>query len=370
MLTSTMPWHIKQLKGMYEKTNKLHFDYPVQRKSGQWDELQQSLWFHSMLSGFPLPAMFLYKTGENYQVIDGKQRLLSTMIPFVSDEYALHAETPPVIDSNTGEETVIAGKKFSELIEDHQQDILNKKMTCQLILEATDEEIIELFNRLNNGTPLTKNQKARPAMGNENSKKLDEIASLEFIKNTASFTKLQRRRQEDELTIIQTEMLVKEDAWKDFKADSVLEYSKALRTKEDVFSGLKEIFDFLQESFETIDEPLRPKKILKKLHIPTLAATAHYAIQNRISAITFGQWVSEFETEVANPESNYRVHTGAGSIKKDKVMCRKATMIESLQEFVVENGVQDSMLDEHEQVESDQVEDGQEQGTEEEKVEA
>ena len=165
MKKSTTPQNIKTLKKWYE-AGTLNTDHPVQRVSGIWNNLQQSLLIHSVLSDFIIPPLYMLKEKVDkttvYHLLEGKQRVTS-LFSFINEEYSLHPKTPKVVLD--GKEYVIALKKFSELEEELKDEILGYFFTIYQIEEASEEEVEESFARLNSGTALSKIQLSRPKMG-------------------------------------------------------------------------------------------------------------------------------------------------------------------------------------------------------------
>lgn len=210
MIRTTLNWTVKNLKSMYDEKETLSFNHPIQRQSAQWDNEQQSLLIHSMLANFPVPAVYVHKTESievdakgkhsyTYSVLDGKQRM-TTVFSFINGEYALSEDIPDVeIEDVTYE---IAGKYFEDLDEDVQQEILRFRFNIQAFEDVTDEMIEDIFFRLNNSTPLTKSQKARPLMGVENSIFINDILAGRFFTEKCTFSKMQLKRSDDMCTLL------------------------------------------------------------------------------------------------------------------------------------------------------------------------
>jgi len=90
-------------------------------------------------------------------------KIFTLLFSFINDEWMTHAKTPKVVFE--GKEYDISLKKFSELDNDIQSAIMGYRFTSYQLENCTDEEIEETFARLNEGTPLSKIQQARPKMG-------------------------------------------------------------------------------------------------------------------------------------------------------------------------------------------------------------
>lgn len=351
MKKTTVNWNVKRL-GRASDNGELNFDYPIQRAGGQWDNLQKSLLIHSITGDYPVPPVLLLK-GEidekdvNF-VLDGKQRI-TNIIDFVSgvaDEdgnyplnaYPLHAETPTVTLDGTEEEFELAGKYFDQLDSDVQAEILTTNIGIQRLEGATDEEIEELFYRWNNGTPLTKQQKARAKMGVENAVVINSLQKHSFLQTEKMFTALQRRRSDDEAVVLQTLMLMKEgNNIESFVADKLLEFATEMRNEDisEYTNALQVALDYANESVTEYNP------ILKKLHLPTLLIVAKKAHDEGVEPSVFGAWVEDFSLafnprtrDKALVKTNYKSFTGAGSVKKDRVLGRRNAMITHFNEFI------------------------------------
>ncbi|WP_175076436.1 DUF262 domain-containing protein [Bacillus glycinifermentans] len=353
MKTTSPSWSIKDLLRMSE-SGELNFNYPIQRPSGQWDELQKSLFIHTAASGWAMPPILVFKDGKYEYVLDGKQRS-SNLINFVkgvrdtktgvypNEAYPLHVETPSLtIQGMNGKmKTVeIAGKYFDELPQDVQSEIMTTNIPVQRIEDATDEEIEELFFRWNNGTPLTKQQKSRAKMGTKNAALIEELLKHPFMNEVAKFTPLQRRRSDDEAVILQTIMLMKDkDKIESFVADKILEFATEMRNADltSITKEFKAILDYVESA--NVTSPL-----FKKLQLPTVFMVAKKAKDQKISPEIFGQWVEDFnyalgkrskEKALVKVEDDYKQkYQGAGSVKRHKIIGRLNAMMSHFDEFI------------------------------------
>lgn len=139
--------------------DKYDFDPAYQRKS-VWSDEKQSFFIDSILKNFPMPPIFLHQkidddTGKTkYDIIDGKQRLLSLIrylkneIP-ASDEF----ESSPFYDEK------IAGVYFNELdgkdLKEYKRKLWRYVIPIEYIDTSNKDVIDNIFDRLNrNGEPL------------------------------------------------------------------------------------------------------------------------------------------------------------------------------------------------------------------------
>ena len=154
-----------------------------QRESAIWSQERQQLFIDSILNKFDVPKLYFHdlrgKQGlHDYAVVDGKQRL-HTIYAFLQDDFPLAVDFS-LMESRTGQADPKPGSKFSELSEFWKEEFKGTALSVVLIQNAADEDIEELFSRLNNGEPLNAAEK-RNAMGGEMCKLIREVAKDQFF---------------------------------------------------------------------------------------------------------------------------------------------------------------------------------------------
>lgn len=337
MNKSSLPWTVKQLKSMYEDKRTLDFNHPIQRKSGQWNALSKSLLIHSMLANYPIPPIYCQKETTNeisdkgtnvnlYSVLDGKQRL-TIIFDFINGKFKLHKGTPSF--ERDDEEIELANKSFDELDKDTQEDILRFKFTIINLEDATDDEIEEIFYRLNNGVVLSTNQKAKAKIGVEMAQFLDRLLEKKFFTETCSFSSTQLRKADDMCALMQSMMLLEEDYnYKSLSANDTLQYAMYIKDKytNKQKEELESIVDYLGEAL--IDKD----KFCKKINIPMLFLMAKKAIAQKIDYPDFLDWYNDF-FGAYTPECEYAQYCSTGSIKKEKTLGRIKVMEKHFDNF-------------------------------------
>lgn len=350
MKTTKPNWNMNRLNKMAGK-GELRFDYPIQRAGGQWDDLQKSLLIHSIVADMPIPPIAIAKANvngiEGEYVIDGKQRT-TTVLDFMagvkdketgeypSNAYPLHEDTPDLeIDGDTFE---LAGKHFDELEDDVKSELQSASFMIQRLEDATDETIEEIFNRWNNGTPLSKQQKARGKMGTANATIIAQLLSHPFMQDVARFSKLQRKRSDDEAVILQAMMLMSkgDSQLTSFVANDVLAFASEMRDADitDVAKAIKDALDYI---YATEADSI----VFKKLHLPTILVMAKKASDEGVDKKVFVAWVDDFAMAIdprkrdkAHVKTKYKQYMGAGSVKKVNVLGRKKEMTIHFNQFI------------------------------------
>lgn len=331
MIRTTLNWTVKNLKAMRDEKDTLSFNHPIQRQSAQWTNEQQSLLIHSMLDNFPVPSVYIHKIesvevdakGKHsyaYSVLDGKQRM-TTVFSYIDGEYSLADDTPSVTIEDT--EYEIAGKYFDDLDDDVQQEILRFKFNIQAFEDVTDDIIEEIFFRLNNSTPLTKPQKAKPLMGVSNSIFINDILASRFFTDKCNFTKRQLTQSADLCTLLQGMMLLdnkyREYDFPNISDDEAMVYSKWINGNypDECRCKVKKIVAFLDNIFYV------KEKNLRKINIPILFLMADKALGLSISGTNFRRWFTDFFDK---HKDEYGQYCSSGSIKKEKTLGRIEVM--------------------------------------------
>lgn len=324
------PWSIKQIKGMYEKKETLSFEHPVQRKGGQWNQYQQSLFIHSLLTNFPVPTVYTTKSDDIHYVLDGKQRLTS-IFAFVNNEFALHEDIPDVDGFMAG------GSYFSELSEELRDDLLSTNLSVCQLDDCTDEDIEEVFYRLNNSTPLTSIQKVKARMGSDVATQLNELANHEFMTGVVKLTKAQSRKEVDLKIIIQA-LMVNGTGYQNvtkLTENEVCKYAENLKTGFNTsgeLQGIEKAFDYLLLALNEEDRTL-----LKPVHLPMIIRLAN-RYRDTYEVAVFRNWyldmVVRYKLGEGDGAEAYKAHTGAGSTGATKVRGRVEEMEKDFKNYI------------------------------------
>jgi hypothetical protein len=119
-----------------------------------WDLKKQSRLIESCLMRIPLPVLYVAEVKNGaIAVVDGLQRL-TTFSNFLNDKFALMLDVPEESTLHS-----LRGAKFSDLPLKLQERIEDTQLTLYILDEAAPERAkLDIFERVNNGVPLTRQQ--------------------------------------------------------------------------------------------------------------------------------------------------------------------------------------------------------------------
>jgi hypothetical protein len=143
MRAEVKPWTVLDL---YKNRDKLQF--PIyQRESNLWKSEEKSKFIDSIMIGLDIPKIYLYKNdNDTFDCVDGRQRI-ETIWGFFDGEVEWD------------------DKYWDGITLEEQRRFEDYKLTITLIHDASDEELRELFIRLQLGLPLNGGEKLNAITG-------------------------------------------------------------------------------------------------------------------------------------------------------------------------------------------------------------
>lgn len=301
------------------------FDCAVQRNPC-WDVSRKSLLIHSMIEGYPIPPFyFARRSDKKYDALDGLQR--STAIrEFLNEEYALSADTPPIRDED-GYSIDIAGKKFSELPEWAQDAIKDYSLTIYYFEDITEDEISELFFRINNGKPLTSIELTRVKA--KCLKEFQEIASHELI--AESVTEAGKKRYTDENIAMQAWMMCFSEV-KDFSTKAFRPCIETADVTVEQLRKIKDAMDSVKDVCSELDQESKAdKRVLKKIRTRSHLVSSIYLAMRFIEEGRKQEEFMEtlykfFDCSKTSIIEQYNDSIGGSSARPEKIRERMAAL--------------------------------------------
>lgn len=154
---------------------------PIYQRGSVWKQEQKNLLMDSVLRKIDIPKIYLRELASGkykYEIIDGQQRM-RTFWDFLNDRFPLDDEADDILMN--GKQYALAGCTYSELHHELKIERIHKcALNVVIVSKATEDEIADLFYRLNNGTPLS-SAEVRNAMPGEMTKLVRDIAKHPFF---------------------------------------------------------------------------------------------------------------------------------------------------------------------------------------------
>lgn len=273
-----MSWSIRQVEKMVKKTETMRLDHPMQREPGQWKKEAPSLLIDSIFSLY-IPDFWILRKEEQEEQEDGKIEKKITnwtmdgvqrttyLLSYINDEFTI-AETEDTLEEKileSGETFILAGKKFSELPEEAQEEIMNYQLNFKILeLEAGDDEekvVKKLFSRINAGEKVSKahmvfiNTSPQTAMFVS-----EQIDNHDLFQKTLHFSNTDKKTSQRENAAMQTIVLAGDFFFKDLSNNGIAEALKGKEITPELLANVKKSYDMLLEAFP------EHNSFLKKVH--------------------------------------------------------------------------------------------------------
>lgn len=243
---------------------------PDFQRNEVWTRAAQIMLIDTILRGIPIPKIYIksvIRDGNTYRiVIDGQQRL-TAILNFVQNKFALNK---PYI----GE---FMGMKFQDLPSGVQDDILQYSIDINEFFNPTDEEIRDLYSRVNKYTvQLNKQELRRADFPGDFVALAEELAETKLFEQAKIFSIKQRRRMldveyiEELLTIILKGIQDKKDY-----LDSVCEEYMEMENRADVASDFIGVIDDLTVIFDLEQFPMSVTRFKQKSDFYSLFASVY-----------------------------------------------------------------------------------------------
>jgi hypothetical protein len=303
---------------------KYNFDLPIQRRAGIWNKKEISLFIDSVLRLYPIfPALLnRHSNTKILDVVDFKQRFTG-LADFANDKFALSKDLKPIIIDDV--EYEIAGKKYSKLDEAVKDRFMSRDITVITMVDATSEEINDIFDRINMGHPLSNGCKRSTIQSDETREIVYSLASHPFFEKV--LTKAQYKKNLDRDVVLQILMLTEinnEYDFGSFRNDDmnkfIAHYNELISSSETKDKTLAKV-EAIRNSLDKLDEAFEnPVKI--KTSSLALSVYGMYRIQkDNKDTQKYIDWLKDF-IETYNTKDDYLIYCKSGTASAENVKGR------------------------------------------------
>lgn len=244
---------------------KVNYEY---QRGLRWTNVQKQMFIDSVFRGYSIPAFYFHKkqvsaadiTNTFYEIVDGQQRIdalysyregaFSLLNKLKFPDFVQHVATP------------WAGKRFTELHDTEKKKLRDHVVVVFEITTTNDNEIRDLFIRLQAGTPLTSQDKRDSWPGSftefvltaGGKQDVEQWYGWSFFKNVAKVSNESRRRQLVAQSFMLYWMLKKEVKFVDIKSSNLDDFYHAqvgFDQGSPEATTFRKICDTLNESFSS-----------------------------------------------------------------------------------------------------------------------
>lgn len=315
-------WNARQLAKMC-MNGSITFDNAIQR-GYVWDVKRKSLLIESMILGYPIPA-FHSKRGENkvFDMLDGKQRS-NAIKEYLNNEYALAG----VIEE-------YEGKYFSDLPDEVQDDIISYSLTVYYFEDITDDEVNEMFYRLNNGKALTAIELTRVKA--KSFDKIKTISNHSIFTDALSDNQINRYTNED--IAIKALIMLNVDSPK-LENKYVRPYIIETEVTDDQVAAVEAALTQIMKAHDYLIESgnqKAAKKLYTRTHLISMVRLAYKTYSEGVSPEQLALFIEYFynsNTRGASISSEYNVNSSSGSNSQYAVAVRDRELAEHYKRFI------------------------------------
>lgn len=172
MKTNKKPFPLITVYGIRDSIN----TNPDFQRPAVWGNSQKQLLVDTILRDYDVPKLYWRKTNskpDRYDVVDGQQRLRA-LWSFFNNEFKLPKNSDPIDDEN------IANCKYEDLPHNLRAKFDTYPLDVVILEETDEDEVREMFLRLQNGTTL-KAQEKRNAFPGKMRDFVHELSSHNFF---------------------------------------------------------------------------------------------------------------------------------------------------------------------------------------------
>lgn len=319
----TQPKTVQSLVNDINK-GKYNFELPIQRRAGIWNRKELSLFIDSIIRLYPIYPALLNKHSDTkvLDVVDFKQRFTG-LAAYVNNEFPLSKDLKPVnID---GIEYEIAGKKFNKLDEAVQDRFNTRDLTVITMVDATSEEINDIFDRINMGHPLTNGHKRSTIESDETRDIIYSLASHSFFEKV--LTKAQYKKNFDRDVVIQILMLTEISDKYDFGSfrnddmnKFIIHYNELIANKETRDNTLAKV-GIIKEALDKLNDEFTSSVKIKNTSLPLICYGMYRIIKDKKNKEKYLEWVHNF-LDTYDTNESYLAYCGSGTASAENVKGR------------------------------------------------
>ena len=278
----------KMLLKIYRMRGKIDLS-PEYQRGKVWTKDRKLLLLDTIIKGMHVPAIYLRDLdNEYYECVDGQQRL-STLFDFFDDKLELSKKYTPEY----------ACKSFSQLSQKIKDKFEDHEIIIVELSNASDEEIREMFDRLQRGMPLTSGEKLNAKTGKMH-EFITELSKHSFFNNV---NVRDYRGAYHQICAQITNLELKGITDVKFKnLEELYNKNKEFDKESSKAKYIKKIFNFLSNVFTQKTPELHTRAGIISLYLLVSEIMKNYSIKDQYSLIY--KFIIDFENKLIAAEEN------------------------------------------------------------------
>lgn len=246
------------------KSGKIVVNRDYQRSSKVWPTKARSYLIDTILLGFPVPKLSLYQTTDLKsrrtlkEIVDGQQRSM-TLLTFWKNDFKITGKSE------------FSGMTFSQLDDENRAVFLEYQLSLDLFVGATQEEIRQVFRRINSYTvPLSPQELRHATYQGEFKWFMVQLVEqyAQVLKDIGVFTESQLSRMKDASLMTEIIMALEEG----IISASEVKLDTFYKVNDDSFDDKRRVKFLLDQAFSYVLEwqDIHKTALLKPYNFYTL----------------------------------------------------------------------------------------------------
>jgi len=228
---------------------KYPIDEDYQREPGAWSHEDEQYFIDSLLKKIRIPKIYLHKKRNKYYIVDGQQRV-ETIRYFVDGIKERGKIRYLKLSSDiTGRKKDV---KFSDLKKNEKERLLQYSITASIIKKGNDNEIRELFRRLQRGKSLTEGEKLN-AMKGSIVKLMRNLTNHSFFKR--SLVSINKRHKFYHIAALFLYIQDRIDDTNFKNVEKFFQKNESMKKSDKIFKKCRENMNFLSKCYKENELP-------------------------------------------------------------------------------------------------------------------
>ena len=243
---------------------------PKFQRGSVWTAPARTYLIDSILRGYPIPKLLLRTSIDRdsrrtiRDVVDGQQRL-RTIIDFSAGKLVLGVKAKE-----------FRGKRYNDLEPEQKDAFLAYKLTCEQLINASDDDVLEVFVRINSyAVPVTEAELRNARFENDFTDAVKEIVQEAAIWDLGVVSERDRVRMVDQSVVAELLAFLDRGVTDGAESDLTRYYSSVRGKLRDEIAGVDSLPAMLKDAAELL-APFAKESIVGRPHfLMFMAAFMH-----------------------------------------------------------------------------------------------